>query len=70
MEETAKTLSELRMQAMSAMRYMARADRATLDASGYRGKSNAEAVLETFKYHDKQIETALRKWEAANPGAR
>jgi hypothetical protein len=58
----------MRLTAMSDMRFFARADAKTLESCGYRGKTQAEAVLDRFLHHEKKIETTLRAWEKANPG--
>lgn len=49
------------------MRFLSIADTAILAAAGYRGKTQAEAVLLSFTRSCTQIETMIRKWEAANP---
>jgi hypothetical protein len=74
MEGTIMTLEELRTAiekerglAFSSMRHLATADEKMLTACGYRGKTNADAVLAVFKYYDEKIEKMIRKWEKENP---
>lgn len=61
-----QTLADLRLQAMSDMRFLASASKETLASCGYRN-GNAEAVLDAFRRHDAKIEKTLRAWEKANP---
>lgn len=66
-EELKAKLAEMHLDAMSDLSYKADATQAMLDAAGKRGRTNAEAVLETFRYHEKKIEKFLQAWEKANP---
>lgn len=52
-------LNALARAAMDAMRYSSELDAEGLLHSGYRGKTNADAVLSTYKYFQKEMDAAI-----------
>lgn len=66
-DEIKAALSKKRAGAWYQLRILARASVSELNAAGFRGRTNAEAVLEAFKTWDRELEQQLRAWERANP---
>lgn len=66
-EELKTQIIKDKLTAWEQFRYLGIADEAQLAAAGYRGKTQAQAVLLAFTAACTRIETMIRKWEKANP---
>jgi len=66
-EKLKEEINKKRMSAFSYLRDLARMDAKSLEMNGYRGKTNAEAVLIVFKKYDSEIEGMIRSFERQFP---
>lgn len=65
-EELKSALDEERKSAWRMMKYLRKADQATLHNAGFRGTAE-QAVVEVFDQACRTIEKKTREWERKNP---